>query len=332
MRCKYPTVFDRRFPDAPQPCGQCLHCRINKRRTWAHRIVLESLNHTSNSFVTLTYRPEDMPGEFMHPETGQIFAAGSVNPWHHETFMKDLRYHFMKETGKTVRFYAIGEYGDKLERPHYHYALFGFPRCSDGARYVGHRFIPCGCPSCKFLSDRWQKGNIFAGDLTLESASYIAEYVNKKLTTASDYRQDGYYGLTNAQKLRGRHPEFPRMSTRPGIAAWAADSAASQLAFYKKLGDIEIPHAFNHAGKSLPLGRYLSDRIHAKMGYQFEEGERIRAYAQSLRSLLSSPETRKSLPQGYLGSSVASKLTFLNSQYSVDLAAKTQLFTKAHRI
>ena len=42
-------------------CGQCMACRINRRRIWTHRIMLEALVSPSASFLTLTYNKENLP-------------------------------------------------------------------------------------------------------------------------------------------------------------------------------------------------------------------------------------------------------------------------------
>lgn len=326
MLCKYPTVFPT-TRGVPVACGRCRHCRINKRNEWTHRIILESMQHKSNVFLTVTYNDDHRPEEFYHPDTGQVFSPMSVNPTHHRLFINNLRYKLHEKTGQTFRFYGIGEYGTRLERPHYHYALFGFPSCTDGARYVGRRFIPCGCPACQLVSNTWGRGNIFSGSLTLKSASYIADYLNKNLTNDSSYRQAGYNGLTNAQRLQGRHPEFSRMSNRPGIGAWASDGIADKLKFYNTLGHIDIPQSLIHAGKRLPLGRYLTDRLYEKMGKTFEPNERLKTYERSLFSMFLSPNVSPQVAKICL-QSPSSALKLMNAQYHVNLDAKTQLFHK----
>ena len=96
-------------------CGQCIPCRIGKRRLWTHRILLESFTHDYNSFVTLTYDESHLPED------------GGLNHGHVQKFLKLLR---KKVAPAKVRYFVVGEYGEKSGRPHYHLALFGFPRGS----------------------------------------------------------------------------------------------------------------------------------------------------------------------------------------------------------
>ena len=94
-------------------CGQCLPCRIVKRRIWTHRIMLEAQMHEKCSFLTLTYDPEnEPPGRTLDPDDVQLW-------------MKRFRERLRSEYGIFVRQYLIGEYGDETQRPHYHSAPFG---------------------------------------------------------------------------------------------------------------------------------------------------------------------------------------------------------------
>jgi len=55
--CRKPIIIGA----LPVGCGQCIPCRVNRRRVWAHRIVLEAKEHPQNAFVTLTYNEENLP-------------------------------------------------------------------------------------------------------------------------------------------------------------------------------------------------------------------------------------------------------------------------------
>ena len=103
-----------------------------------------------------------------------------------------------------LRYYLVGEYGDTTERPHYHICLFGYPPCAYGQTRLFKNERPC-CAWCSGLQDTWSQGNVFSAELNELSIQYCAGYVTKKMTSHEDIR------------LNGRHPEFARMSNRPGI-------------------------------------------------------------------------------------------------------------------
>nr|QJB20083.1 MAG: replication initiator protein [Microvirus sp.] len=149
-------------------CGQCLPCRLNRRRIWTHRIMLESLVHEKASFVTLTYDQESVPED------------GSVSPRDLQLFLKRLR----KRT-HPVRFFGVGEYGDNTWRPHYHLALFGL-----------------GTDDKDAIHDSWGLGITHTGTLTLDSAQYVAGYTTKKMTSKEDKRLAGRYPEFARMSLR----------------------------------------------------------------------------------------------------------------------------------
>lgn len=334
MFCKSPRQFRKISSEVAFPCGDCLPCRINKRRVWAHRLMLESQYHQSSIFLTLTYSDDNLPGEFYHDRTGQIYPEFSVNPDHHRLFMNNLRTSFARETGQRIRFYGVGEYGEKTMRPHYHYALFGFPECTGRAYYFGGRFNPCKCPSCSFISRKWDKGHIFSGSLTLDSANYIAGYVTKKLTSDKCYCKDPsrHHHLCSQVRLAGRFPEFSRASRRPGLAYEVVDDIIKHLTYTTLSHTVDdVPRLLVHGSKALPLGRYLTDKIYEKMGITFEPGEKLQRFEQSLRSMLLSSETSTQVKTAYSGS-VAIALQLLNSQRVLNLESKNAFFKKEMRI
>lgn len=320
MLCKHPTVFNRKRPDAPMPCGQCMACRTNKRRVWAHRVILESQEHDECSFLTLTYDDDHLPDEFHHKKTGQIYAPLSVSPYEHKQFINKLQTYAPRKLGKKIRYYGVGEYGEQTQRPHFHYALFGYPSCPyRGASMVAGKFQPCLCPTCKFISDIWGKGNIFLGSLTAESANYVAGYVMKKMTRDKSEYQRNY--------LQQRHPEFPVMSTQPGIGFATVDKIASLLTTYGISEQADIPRVLAHGVKLLPLGRYLTDKIYEQMGITFAPKQRLQQYEASLRSLLSDSKMDAAIRTS--GSSMQIALQMLNAQLVLNLEKKTALYRKA---
>lgn len=215
-------------------CGQCLPCRINKRREWTHRIIIESHLHEHASFVTLTYSDDHLP------------ECNSLQPRDTRNFLKRLR----KASLHPIRYFIVGEYGELTHRPHYHGALYGVRPCENGVTHPKR----C-CETCSNLERLWGHGRIYVGRLEPDSAAYIAGYTVKKMTRKDDPRLDG------------RHPEFARMSLKPGIGADYMDEVASTVLQYNIIethGD--VPGVLQHGKKKYPLGRYLKKRLRIRCG------------------------------------------------------------------
>lgn len=233
-------------------CGQCLPCRVNRRRVWCHRIMLETLTHASSSFITLTYADTSLVKvQSLKGWAGaQSIMRATLVPDHLQSWLK--RYRWAMRNYK-LRFFAVGEYGDETERPHYHVAMFGAPTCDYGRSRYSKVYSRC-CDTCELVKSTWGHGNVFVGTLEEGAAGYIAGYCVKKMT-ADDSRLDG------------RAPEFARMSRMPGIGAWAMDEVAHSLMHYKldeKL--IDVPDSLRHGAKLLPLGRYLKQQLRKRIG------------------------------------------------------------------
>lgn len=200
--------------------------------------MLEAMCHADNAFVTLTY--EDAP-ESLRP--------GDLRDW-----IKRLRKAWEP---RRLRYFAVGEYGDKTGRPHYHAALFGFPCCVERVVSRGE----CKCASCSVVRGTWKFGHVLVGTLTPDSAQYCAGYVLKKMTSPDDVR------------LHGRVPEFSRMSLKPGIGANALWDVASAMMQYKL--DRKDVSQLRHGGKLMPLGRYLKGKLRDYCGQDEETQQSI---------------------------------------------------------
>lgn len=237
MICKKPYVAPGLVPFG---CGSCLACRINRRRVWSHRIQLEALTHAHSSFWTLTYDDDHVP------------ASGSLVPSHLRDFLKRYR---KSIAPSRLRYFAVGEYGEQTQRPHYHVAAFGVDPCRNGTTRINPKSGVC-CPSCDRLRDRWGFGLVHQGELTEKSAQYIAGYCVKKLGDCD----------ADDDVLAGRHPEFSRMSLRPALGVEALDVIAATLRKYDLSDQVDVPLVVRHGKKKLPLGKYLRRQLRKKLG------------------------------------------------------------------
>lgn len=191
------------------PCGQCIGCRLERSRQWAMRCMHEASLHDENSFVTLTYSDEHVPDDY------------SLDYGDFQKFMKRLR----KVFGK-ARFYMCGEYGEQFYRPHFHACLFGvgFPdRVVHSTSGSGHDVF-----TSRTLERLWPFGFSSIGEVTFESAAYVARYVMKKVTGQA--AEDHYMRVVEETgQLVSVVPEFTHMSLKPGIGRGFYDKFRSDM-------------------------------------------------------------------------------------------------------
>lgn len=177
----------------------------------------EASLHKENCFLTLTYSDENLP-----PDRSLVKSD-------FQKFMKRLRDRF---DYKPIKFFHCGEYGEQELRPHYHAAIFGhdFPdkevwRVRDG--------IPLYISD--LLDSLWKKGFSTIGDVTFESAAYIARYCVKKVNGKKADLIDPETGLKHYERvhlytgeINEVLPEYTTMSrggrTGRGIASDWFDS------------------------------------------------------------------------------------------------------------
>lgn len=180
------------------PCGQCIGCRLERSRQWAIRCMHESKMHRDNCFITLTYDEKNLPTD------------GSLHKEDYQNFLKRLRKELHPQK---VRYYMCGEYGDQTSRPHFHACLFGY-RPEDLTLYKtsnGNRLY-----NSKLLQKIWSHGHVVIGELTFESAAYVARYVMKKITGKNAHE---HYDTINEKtgEVTTRIPEYNQPSLKPAI-------------------------------------------------------------------------------------------------------------------
>lgn len=196
------VIFNERGADIVRtlelPCNQCYGCRAERARQWAVRCVHESKMHKENCFITLTYNTENIP-------TGYSLKYRDF-----QLFMKRLRKKF---PGKKISFYMCGEYGETFTRPHYHACLFGIDMPDKKpTRILDEK---SKLYESEILENLWGKGYTSLGQVTFESAAYIARYIMKKIT--GDLAKTHYTFIDENGEMHERKPEFNHMSLKPAI-------------------------------------------------------------------------------------------------------------------
>lgn len=206
------------------PCGQCIECKLNYSREWATRAMLEKQYWPEEQcwFLTLTYDDEHLPfHETLDLGTGEIYTGASLQKEDLQNFWKNVRYHYQEKIKKfcnknnieytdemkfKCKYLNAGEYGKQTQRPHYHALVYGLPLDHTKLELWSRNEQNQPVWRCKELEEIWKKGNVMVGQLSWESAAYVARYTLKKA-----------YGINKEyDQLQGRIPEYISMSQ--GIA------------------------------------------------------------------------------------------------------------------
>ncbi|AJK28237.1 putative replication initiation protein [Eel River basin pequenovirus] len=148
---------------ADVPCGRCGFCLSNRRKEWSFRLQKEMRCHESASFITLTYSDSNIRYmDDINHDTGECIPYPVLVKKDLQDFIKRVRYYQSKLTNDKIKYYAVGEYGTKTKRPHYHALMFGI-----------HRGVK--------IDNIWEYGHTDVGTCTLDSIDYVTKYVvNKK--------------------------------------------------------------------------------------------------------------------------------------------------------
>lgn len=189
---------DDTLPNIPVkvPCGQCVGCRIDRSRQWAVRCVHEASLYERNCFITLTFNDDNLP------------SPPNLDVRTFQLFMKRLR----KAFGDGIRFYHCGEYGEQFGRPHYHALLFNFDFPD---KYLWKVYNGSKLYRSPILERLWPYGHSSIGDVTFQSAAYVARYVMKKVTGKGAEKY--YASCPKTGEVFDRKSEYTTMSRRPGI-------------------------------------------------------------------------------------------------------------------
>lgn len=197
------------------PCGKCPACIKRRTSAWSFRLMQEDKASTCSLFLTLTYDPMKVP------ITRNGFAT--LDKRDVQLFLKRLRKSHPKNV--SIKYYAVGEYGGKTKRPHYHIILYN--------------------ADTRLIQAAWSLGHIHYGQVTGASVGYTLKYMMKSGPRIPAHRNDD------------RIPQFGLMSKGLGksyvtsaMVNWHHADKHNRM--YCNISD----------GKKIAMPRYLKEKIY----------------------------------------------------------------------
>lgn len=241
MACMRPF----RLKNDPQliPCGKCYNCVYNRIAGWAFRLQQELKQAKSAQFITLTYASTFVPitskGKLgLSKRDVQLFIKRLRKAQEHSNRIAPSRLRvnakgILQRGGqKPIKYYAVGEYGGKYHRPHYHIILFN--------------------ASIELIQKAWTDpetgkhiGKVHYGEVEDNSIGYTLKYMSKFKKT--------YIG-----KGDDRIPEFALMSKKLGISY-----ITPQMVRYH-MSNVKNAMVTLEGGVKVAMPRYFRDKIYTK--------------------------------------------------------------------
>lgn len=296
--CSTPVVIRRDEVTHAFPCGKCEKCLKRRVSGWSFRLMQQEKVSMSAYFVTLTYANEKVP------RTQNGFMGLSKKDL--QLFFKRLRKSHEID-GKVpeypIRYYAVGEYGGKTYRPHYHIILFNADlELMIGKKYsdmVRRGIMPLD-GYYPFKCFQWDAGHMTLGEVNNASVGYTLKYVTKKKRIPMHRNDD-------------RQVEFALMSKRMG-----KNYVTEQIIKWHKEDLLNRMYLTIEDGKKIAMPRYLKDLIYTR-----EERSEIAGYQKGEIEKRFLQETAEEMAKGdasyknYLhGKKEAVKQSFINMHLS----------------
>lgn len=186
------------------PCGRCFSCRRARAREWSIRLIHELSVSPDACFVTLTYDEDSCPDFVSKSEL--------------QKFVKRLRKSLPRQS---LKYYAIGDYGDQTARPHYHLILYGLSYSDPRTAY--------------FIAKAWPFGHIDVGTCTDQSISYVTKYLLDALQRSDLPKEKKPFALMS-QGLGKRYAEMHRYQLNQQVSCMRRGKKISIPRYYIKKG------------------------------------------------------------------------------------------------
>lgn len=204
----------------PVPCGKCPQCVKRRLTGWAFRLQQQLKVSNEAHFLTITYDNKHIP-----ISSGFLPTLCKSDL---QLFFKRLRKAHPKE--ERIKYYAVGEYGTKTARPHYHCVLFN--------------------AHLNKIDPAWQLGNIHYGQVNGASIAYTLKYMQKSKLQ----RLGGWiYGDVDDDR------EAPRSLMSKGLGE---NYLSENMVKWHQQDVLNRSYLTLEGGKKISMPRYYKDKVY----------------------------------------------------------------------
>lgn len=202
----------------PVPCGKCPVCLARRVSGWSFRLMQQDKVSITSHFITLTYDTDYVP---ITSKGFMCLCKRDV-----QLFLKRLRKMCNANDYTKISYYAVGEYGSKSMRPHYHLLMFD--------------------ANIELIQPAWQRGQVHYGTVTGASIGYCLKYMCKPKRIPLHQNDD-------------RIREFALMSK--GLGKSYLTPAVIRWHHANKFERMYIPI---DSGKKIAMPRYYKQKIYTE--------------------------------------------------------------------
>lgn len=229
-------------------CRECWQCRERKVDDWVGRNIAESKTSTAAHVVTLTYGEDRTVGGIDHLRAA-VLTYSDV-----QKYLKHLR-----ADGFPVRYFAVGEYGSKKGRAHWHIVLYWQDAVPEHKRREN------------FMQKHWPHGWSYWDDVSASAIRYACKYLQK------DMEDDARQGFG---PMPSKKPPLGDAYFRQLARQYVEQGISPQNLFYSFPDVTRVPHGtrgkthkqFREAAK--PVQFMMRDKTAENFCRYFVEGWR----------------------------------------------------------
>ena len=181
---------------------------MNYTSQWKLRLLYELADWSDATFLTLNYSDDWF--QYL-AEQGRYDEVNNLSKKEVSAYIKRLRRRIFYRTGRDIKSYTVGEYGERRGRAHYHAIIFG-ASCYDDEDADDMKFAwnQKSLPVARNEDFQWDKSRgrkCAIQPVTPDDIAYVTGYVQKKLT-----------GRKGKEVYGNRTPPFALMSKGLGLA------------------------------------------------------------------------------------------------------------------